>query len=128
MSLLYLYITAFTICFIILAVTSMKPPKKVRDKYTPKDANLCVVVYASGNTDTLENLIKQLKSQVYPQQNYTIYTILDKCENVSEVTLQTEMNVNVININNLEPIGKSQAYSILAQKLRDIKDLDAYVF
>ena len=128
MSLLYLYITAFTICFIILAVTSMKPPKKVRDKYTPKDANLCVVVYASGNTDTLENLIKQLKSQVYPQQNYTIYTILDKCENVSEVTLQTEMNVNVININNLEPIGKSQAYSIIAEKLRDIKDLDAYVF
>ena len=106
----------------------MRPPKKVRDKYTPKDANLCVVVYASGNTDTLENLIKQLKSQVYPQQNYTIYTILDKCENVSEVTLQTEMNVNVININNLEPIGKSQAYSIIAEKLRDIKDLDAYVF
>ena len=58
MSLLYLYITAFTICFIILAVTSMKPPKKVRDKYTPKDANLCVVVYASGNTNTLENLIR----------------------------------------------------------------------
>lgn len=128
MTLLYLYITFFTIYFILLAVTSMNPGRKVRDKYTPKDSNLCVVVYATGNTNTLENLIKQLKNQNYPKQNYTIYTILDKCENVSEVTLQSDLNVNVININNMEPIGKSQAYSIIAEKLQDIKDLDAYVF
>ena len=68
----------------------MKPTRKIRDKYTSKDANLCVVVYASGVTQTLENLIKQLKNQSYPKQNYTIYTILDKCENVSEVTLQSD--------------------------------------
>ena len=86
MTLLYLYITFFTIYFILLAITSMNPGRKVRDKYTSKDSNLCVVVYATGNTDTLENLIKQLKNQNYPKQNYTIYTILDKCENVSEVT------------------------------------------
>lgn len=128
MSLLYLYITIFTIYFIILAFTSMKPTRKIRDKYTSKDANLCVVVYASGVTQTLENLIKQLKNQSYPKQNYTIYTILDKCENVSEVTLQSDLNVNVININNLEPVGKSQAYSIIAEKLQDVRDLDAYVF
>lgn len=128
MSLIYLYITIFTIGFIALAITSMRPERKVRDKYTPKDANLCVVVYASGVTNTLENLIKQLKNQNYSRNNYTIYTILDKCENVSEVTLQSDLNVNVININNLEPIGKSQAYSIIAEKLKDVKDLDAYVF
>jgi hypothetical protein len=34
--------------------------------YTPKDANLCVVVYATGEADTLENLIKQLKNQNHP--------------------------------------------------------------
>ena len=128
MSLLYFYISIFTIYFIILALTTVKPVRKFRDKYTSKDANLCVVVYASGVTNTLENLIKQLKNQTYPKQNYTIYTILDKCENVSEVTLQSDLNVNVININNLEPIGKSQAYSIIAEKLQDIADLDAYVF
>ncbi len=128
MTLLYLYITFFTIYLVILAFVSMKPERKFRDKYTSKDSNLCVVVYATGVTDTLENLIKQLKNQNYPKQNYTIYTILDKCENVSEVTLQSDLNVNVINIDNLEPIGKSQAYSIIAEKLHDIKDLDAYVF
>ena len=89
---------------------------------------MCVVVYASGNTDTLENLIKQLKTQIYPKQNFTIYVILDKCENISEVTLQTELKVNVITVNNIEPIGKSQAYSIIAEKLHEVQDLDAYVF
>lgn len=128
MSLIYLYITVFTIGFIALLITSIKPIRKFRDRYTSKDSNLCVVVYATGISNTLENLIKQLKAQNYPSRNYTIYTILDKCENISDVTLQTELNVNVININNLEPIGKSQAYSIIAEKLKDVKDLDAYVF
>lgn len=106
----------------------MKPSRKIRDKFTTKDANLCVVVYATGNADTLVNLIEQLKNQNYSKKNYTIYAILDKCENLSDVTLQSDLNVNVININNLEPIGKSQAYSIIAEKLQDVADLDAYVF
>lgn len=128
MFLLYIYITVFTIYFIILAGVSMRYYKKVRDKYTSKLANLCVVVYATGVSDTLENLIKQLKNQAYPKQNYTIYAILDKCENVSEVTLQSDLNINVVSINNLEPIGKSQAYSIIAEKLHEVNELDAYVF
>ena len=128
MTLLYLYITVFTVYFFVLTLVSMTSERKIRDRYTSKDSNLCVVVYASGESKTLENLVRQLKNQTYPKQNYTIYTILDKCENVSEVTLQSDLNVNVININNLEPIGKSQAYSIIAERLQDVKDLDAYVF
>lgn len=127
-SFIYLYITIFTVYFILLAFASTRSIRKYRDKYTSKDANLCVVVYASGVVNTLENLLKQLKEQNYPKQNYTIYAILDKCENVSEVTLQSDLNVNVVNINNLEPIGKSQAYSIIAQKLSEAQGLDAYVF
>lgn len=126
--LLYLYITIFTIYFILLAAVSAKRLRKVRDKYTPKDSNLCVILYASGDCNTLENLIKQLKTQSYPHHAYTIYAILDKCENVSEVTLQSDLNVNVISFNNLEPVGKSQAYSIMAEKLQDVENLDAYVF
>ncbi len=126
--LLYIYTTVFALYFLVYAVLVSSTPRKVRDKYTPKDANLCVVVYASGKVPTLENLLKQLKSQNYPQNNYTIYAILDKCEDVSEVTLQSDLNVNVININNLEPIGKSQAYSIIAEKLYSVENLDGYVF
>ena len=66
MALLYIYVTIFSVYFLILTLACCYPHRKVRDKYTPKDSNLCVVVYASGNTDTLENLIKQLKTQIYP--------------------------------------------------------------
>lgn len=128
MSILYVYIALFSLYFLVFALVSSTSVKKIRDKYTSKDANICVVVYATGETDTLENLLKQLKTQNYPKQSYTIYTILDKCENISDVTLQSDLNVNVISINNIEPVGKSQAYSIIAEKLFDVQDLDAYVF
>lgn len=128
MTILYIYITIFTIYFIILAITSVKPQRKIRDKYTPKDLNLCTVVYASGECDMLENLVKQLKSQNYPTQNSTIYVILDKVENPPEFIFQTDLDINLININNMEPIGKSQAYSILAEKLSEVHTIDAYVF
>ena len=129
MTLIYIYITIFTVYFILLSISDILFPKrKIRDKYTPKDSNLCVVVYATGATDTLETLIKQLKSQHYPRESYNIYAILDKCETVPEITLQSDINVNVININNLEPIGKSQAYSIIADKLQETPNLDAFVF
>ena len=69
MELLYLYITTYTAYFLYLTAMSMKSQRKVRDKFTSKNSNICVVVYASGNSDTLENLIKQLKNQDYPKQN-----------------------------------------------------------
>lgn len=128
MSILYLYITVFTIYFIILSCVSIKKERKIRDKYTPKDSNLCVAVYATGNVKTLDNLINQLKNQTYTKQRYTIYVILDKCENIPNVVLETDLDLKVININNLEPIGKSQAYSILAEKLYEADKLDAFVF
>lgn len=128
MIIFYFYITIFTLYFIFLAIASARPVKKARDKYTQKDSNLCVVVYASGECDMLENLVKQLKSQTYQAINYTIYVILDKVENPPEFIFQTDLDINLININNMEPVGKSQAYSILAEKLSEVSNLDAYVF
>jgi cellulose synthase/poly-beta-1,6-N-acetylglucosamine synthase-like glycosyltransferase len=75
MSILYIYLTIFTVYFMLLVANSMRKVRKIRDKYTSKDANLCVVVYATGVSNTLENLLRQLKNQTYPKQNYTIYTI-----------------------------------------------------
>ena len=126
--LLYIYITIFTLYFIVLAISGLKSEKKIRDKYTSKDSNLCIVLYASGEAGTLEYLIRQLKNQTYLKENYIIYVILDKVENPPEFIFQTDLGINVININNLEPIGKSQAYSILAEKLSEAPNLDAYVF
>ena len=94
MIIFYFYITIFTLYFIFLAIASARPVKKARDKYTQKDSNLCVVVYASGECDMLENLVKQLKSQTYQAINYTIYVILDKVENPPEFIFQTDLDIN----------------------------------
>ena len=125
MTLLYFYITIFTIYFTILSIVSLKSQKKIRDKYTSKDSNICVIVYASGEVPMLENLVKQLKNQTYLHHKYTIYVILDKVENPPEFIFQTDLDINLININNLEPIGKSQAYSIIGEKLSEVPNIDA---
>lgn len=128
MTILYFYITVFTVYFMFLAFVSLKPVRKTRDKYTSKDSNMCIVVYATGEVPMLENLIKQLKNQDYAHERYSIYIVLDKVENPPEILFQAELGINVVNINNLEPIGKSQAYSILAEKLSEVPNLDAFVF
>lgn len=126
--LIYLYLTVYTVYYAVLAYIAQRRHRKVRDDYGKKYHNLCVVVYAHNNKDTLENLIKQLKNQSYPHNNYTIQLILDNCKDNAEVMFQGDLDVNVMSINNVDTIGRDQAFSIITEKYSTIKDLDAYVF
>ena len=126
--LIYLYLTIYTIYYAALAITGLKREKKNRDDYNKKYNNLCVVVYSHNNKETVENLVKQLKNQTYPKSNYTIQVILDNCKDESEILFQGDLDVNVMNIKNVDTIGKDQAFSIITEKYSSIKDLDAYVF
>ena len=60
MTILYFYITCFTIYLAVLALQSLRRQKKVRDKYTAKYHNMCVIVYSHNNKETLEQLVKLL--------------------------------------------------------------------
>ncbi len=128
MTILYFYITIFTIYFIFLALQTLRRRRKIRDKYTAKYHNMCVIVYSHNNKDTLEQMVKLLKSQDYPSSCYSVYVILDNCSDESEVLLASELNINVFNIKNMDTVGKTQAYSILVEKLSQVHGLDAYVF
>jgi len=128
MILFYLYLTVFTIYFITLTIMSLKPDKKVRDTYNQKEHNLCVVVYSHNNAATVENLIKQLKTQSYSRRNYSINVILDNCSDESELLFQGDLDVNVLNIKNVDTIGKDQAISIMTERLSTVTNVDAYVF
>ena len=128
MTILYFYITIFTIYFLALTCASLKKNRRVRDKYSNNKNNLCVVVYATGVANNLPNIIKQLKEQDYAKEHYKIFAILDKCEKSNDIEVKSDLDVNYITINNLEPIGKSQAYSILAEKLAEANNINAYVF
>lgn len=124
----YFYLTVYTIYYIALAAAGAKRTKKNRDDYSKKYNNLCVVVYSHNNKATVENLVKQLKNQIYPKNNYTIQVVLDNCTDESEILFQGDLDVNVMNIKNVDTIGRDQAFSIITEKYSPIKDLDAYVF
>ncbi len=128
MTILYFYITIFTIYFVLLALQSLRRRRKVRDKYTAKYHNMCVIVYSHNNKETLEQLVKLLKSQDYPSSCYSVYVILDNCTDESEVLLGSELSINVFNIKNMDTVGKTQAYSVLVEKLSQVHGLDAFVF
>lgn len=126
--LLFIYLTVFTAYYLRLVFGSLKYRKRKNRDLNIKKNNLCVVVYSHNNQETVENLIKQLKNQTYPKNNYTIQLVLDNCTDDSEILFQSDLDVTVMNIKNVDTIGKEQAFSILAEKYLPIKDLDAYVF
>lgn len=126
--LIYVYLTVYTVYYTALAISALKKRKKQREEYSKKLHNLCVVVYSHNNKETVENLIKQLKNQTYPTTNYTIQLILDNCSDNSDVMFQGDLAVNVMDVKNVDTIGKDQAFSIITEKYSPIKDLDAYVF
>lgn len=128
MAIFYFYITLFTIYFTLLALQGLRYFRKVRDKYTAKFNNMCVIVYSHNDKEALEQLVKLLKSQDYPASCHSVYVILDNCSDDSEVLLNSELNINVFNIKNMDTVGKSQAYSILVEKLSQVPGLDAFVF
>lgn len=128
MAIIYFYVTCFTIYFLLLALQGLRNFRKVRDKYTAKFNNMCVIVYSHNEKEALEQLVKLLKAQDYPASCHSVYVILDNCSDDSEVLLNSELNINVFNIKNMGTVGKSQAYSILVEKLSQVPGLDAFVF
>jgi cellulose synthase/poly-beta-1,6-N-acetylglucosamine synthase-like glycosyltransferase len=126
--LLFIYLTVYTVYYLALVYSGLRYKKRRPFDAKVKQNNLCVVVYAHNNKKTLENLIKQLKNQTYPKNNYLIQVILDNCTDESEILLQGDLDVTVMNVKNVDTIGKEQAYSILTEKYSTIPDLDAYVF
>jgi len=128
MLLLYIYLTIFTIYFIILAVANLKPHHRVRDKFTPVENNLCVVVYSHNNAPELENLVRQLKNQNYNKSKYSIHIIADNCSDETETLFGGDLGVKLYDIKNMDTIGKDQALSILIEKMSAYTDIDSYVF
>ena len=90
--------------------------------------NFCVIIYSHNNEATLENLVKQLKVQDYPNDCFSTYIILDNCSDNSEKLFVNDNFVQVFNIQNQDTIGKDQAISILLEKLSALQNCNAYVF
>lgn len=131
LNLLYIYVAIYSVYFLVLALKNLNDKKlRIQQKYGNRVLrnSLCVIIYSHNNEVSLENLVKQLKLQDYPRECYTLYAILDNCNDNSEKLFLDEPSVQVFNIKNQDTVGKDQAIAILLEKLSAIQNCNAYVF
>ena len=131
LDILYLFAAAYTIYFLALAVRNLNDTRFQREKrfsmYEEKD-NLAVVIYSHNNKRTLENLVREIKSQDYPISNFKVFAILDNCTDGSQDLFIEENFIRVIDVKGVGTIGKDQAISILLEQLSQDDLIDSYVF
>ncbi len=131
LDILYIYVAVYSLYFLALAVRNLNDkPFKIEKRYSKyaEKKNLAVVIYARNNKITLENLIKELKMQDYPINNFSVFVILDNCTDGSEQLFTNERFINLINIKDVGTVGKNQAVSMLVERLAKDSSIDAYVF
>lgn len=131
LDILYIYVAIYSLYFLVLAIRNLNDkPFKIEKRYSQYDKkdNLAVVIYARNNRNTLENLIKELKMQDYPVDNFRVFVILDNCLDNSEQLFTNETFINLINIKDVGTIGKDQAIAMLIERLSKDETIDSYVF
>lgn len=128
----YFYIALFSVYYLILSIKNLNDRKfRIQQKYNNFNNlynNFCLIIYSHNNEATLENLINQIKTQDYPQENFSTIVILDDCSDNSEKLLLSETSIQTFCIKNQGTIGKDQAISILLEKLSASQNCNAYVF
>ncbi len=131
LDLLYIFVAAYTIYFLALAIRNFDDKtfqRELRHIDTEPKENLAVIVYAHNNKKSLENLISELKNQNYPVNKFRIFVLLDNCTDDSQNLFTEENFVHVIDIKGVGTIGKDQAVATLLEKLSDSDFIDSYVF
>lgn len=131
LNILYIYAALYSVYFLALAVRNLNDkPFKIEKRYAQYEEkeNLAVVVYARNNKITLENLIKEIKMQDYPIDNFRVFVILDNSTDGSDQLFENETFINLINIKDVGTVGKDQAVSILIERLSKDDTIGAYVF
>lgn len=131
LDILYIYVAIYSLYFLALAIRNLSDkPFKIEKRYSQYSdkVNLAVVIYARNNKITLDNLIKELKMQDYPVDNFRIFVILDNCSDCSEQLFANEPFINLINIKDVGTVGKDQAISILIERLSKDDTIDSYIF
>jgi len=131
LNLFYIYIASYTVLFLVLSIKNLNNKKfRIQKRYNNLSGqnNLCIIIYSHNEEIHLENLIKQLKEQDYPINNFSTYVILDNCSDNSEKLFINDNFVQVFSIKDQGTVGKDQAISILLEKLSAIQNCNAYVF
>ena len=131
LDILYIYVAIYSLYFLALAIRNLNDkPFRIEKRYSQYEEkdNLAVVIYARNNRITLDNLVKELKMQDYPINNFRVFVLLDNCSDGSDQLFNGDNFVNIVNITGVGTVGKDQAVSMLIERLSKDQTIDSFVF
>ena len=124
---IFLYLIAYAIYFAFNVYTSTKKKQiGIEQKYYAQDltGNLMVIVYKDNSNSNIISLVKSLKAQKYPKDNYQVHVIFDNCNDNKESDEVEELGgVKVWRISNGNTMGKDAAVSWLLTRLISFRNV-----
>lgn len=109
--------------FLILACGIFRKDKnKISNK---KKNNFAVLIAARNEELVIGNLVKSLKKQKYPKENYEIFVIVNNCtDNTEKAAIEAGASI----IECTEKVkSKGEVLKFAFNELKDNKEIDAYV-
>lgn len=132
LDILYFYLLLYTLYLFVLGIRNLNDRPFARErkysKYDEYKRNFAVVIYSHNHRVCLEELVSELKMQDYPLANFKVYAVLDNCNDGSEKIFENDKFVYVLNIQDHGTLGKTEAISMLTDKLKTDETIDAYIF
>ena len=108
--------------FIFICIGLFK--KKTYNIIKNKKNKFAILIAARNEEKVINNLIKSLNKQKYPNALYKIYVILNNCtDNTKDIVLKT--NANILEVNNINSKGEALKYAY--NYLSNDNSIDAYV-
>lgn len=128
---LFIYLLIYIIYFAFnILICTKKHRIGLEHKYLAKDlpGNIIVIVYAkTGDSGVLE-LVKMLKEQNYPKENYQVHVLFDNSTDGYSDIIEHSGAVKVWRINSGRVMGKDSALSWLLERLISFRNVNAFVF
>lgn len=132
LGIIYIYLLIYTLYMGVLAIRNLKDNyfsiEKKYSKYDETKNNFAVIIYSHNHKANLEELVYELKMQDYQLANFKVYAVLDNCNDGSEYLFENDKFVHVVNIQDVGTLGKSEAISLLLNKIKDDEETDSYIF
>ena len=98
---------------------------KVKLKKSKKKNFFAIIVAARNESQVIGNLVESLKELDYPKDRYGIFIVPNNCtDNTSKVALDSGATVLECNV---KTKTKGDVLKVAFEKLKDNKDIDAYI-
>ena len=128
---LYIYLLIFIAYYAFNVFKSTKRNQiGLEQKYIARDlpGNLITIIYAKTGDKGVVELVRMLKEQKYPKENYQIHVLFDNSKDDYSDIIEQAGGVKVWRINNGSEMGKDNALPWLLERLISFRNVNAFVF